>query len=133
MLRPFSPVIAILLASCLLPLPALADCNNAQTTREMRHCAAQDYERADIELNAAYKAAQRSMRRLDQDLPEDLKGASNALLQAQRAWIPFRDAACAAEGFQFRGGTFEPLMILTCMTHLTEQRTDQLLQLVEPE
>ncbi|OIQ35357.1 MAG: urease [Roseobacter sp. MedPE-SWchi] len=125
-------VIAVLPALYFLPQSALAACSDPQTTHEMRHCAAQEYDQADADLNAAYKAAQRSMRALDQHLPEDLKGASAALVQAQRAWIPFRDAACRAEGFQFRGGTLEPLMVLTCKTHLTRQRSDQLLQLVEP-
>ncbi|MEP2715711.1 lysozyme inhibitor LprI family protein [Pseudophaeobacter sp.] len=120
------------LTLALLPNLASADCSDPQTTHAMRSCAAQDYERADAALNAAYKAAQRSMKQLDQDLPDDLKGASKALLQAQRAWISYRDAACAAEGFQFRGGSFEPLMILICKTELTEQRSDQLLQLIEP-
>ncbi|OIQ43842.1 MAG: urease [Roseobacter sp. MedPE-SW] len=120
------------LGTFLLPVQALADCSDPQTTRDMRHCAALDYERADAELNKTYKAAQRSMRSLDQDLPNDLKGANESLLQAQRAWIPFRDAACATEGFQFRGGTLEPLMVLTCKTHLTRRRSAQLEELIEP-
>lgn len=115
-----------------IPDKAQADCADAVTTMEMRQCAAQDYEAADAELNAVYKAAQRTMKQLDADLPEDLRGASQTLREAQRAWIPFRDAACAAEGFQFRGGTFEPLMVLTCKTHLTRQRSAQLEQLLEP-
>lgn len=118
--------------SFLLPLSAQADCSTAVTTFEMRQCAAEDYEAADAELNALYKAAQRAMKQLDSDLPQDLKGASQSLSDAQRAWIPFRDAACATEGFQFRGGTFEPLMVLTCKTHLTRQRSAQLEQLIEP-
>ncbi len=121
-----------ILAVFWLPTAALADCSEAVTTFDMRQCAAEDYARADAELNTAYKAAQLAMKQLDADLPQDLKGASQALLTAQRAWIPFRDAACTAEGFQFRGGTFEPLMVLTCKTHLTRQRSAQLEQLIEP-
>jgi uncharacterized protein YecT (DUF1311 family) len=121
-----------LLGVLVLPAGALADCRAPQTTFEMRQCAAQDYEAADVGLNAAYKAAQHAMRRLDADLPEDLKGASSALLQAQRAWIPFRDAACIVEGFQVRGGSLEPLFVMTCKTRLTRQRSAQLRQLIEP-
>jgi uncharacterized protein YecT (DUF1311 family) len=121
-----------LLGLLALPTGALADCRAPQTTFEMHQCAAQDYEAADVELNAAYKAARRAMSRLDADLPEGLKGASAALLQAQRAWIPFRDAACLAEGFQVRGGSLEPLFVMTCKTELTQQRSAQLWQLVEP-
>lgn len=115
-----------------LPTGALADCRAPQTTFEMRQCASQDYAAADAELNAAYKVAKRAMQQLDADLPEELKGASAALLQAQRAWIPFRDAACIAEGFQVRGGSLEPLFVLTCKTALTRERSAQLQELALP-
>lgn len=111
--------------------PAQVACDDAQTTVEMRICAGQDYDLADTELNAAYKVARQSMRDLDKDLPEGLKGAADALLHAQRAWVPFRDAACIAEGFLFRGGSLEPLMVTDCKTELTRQRSAQLRNLIE--
>ncbi|CUH88897.1 hypothetical protein PH5382_02841 [Phaeobacter sp. CECT 5382] len=117
--------------SGLLATAALAACDDAQTTREMRICAGQDFDLADAELNRAYKAARQSMHDLDRDLPDTLRGAEDALLQAQRAWIPFRDAACIAEGFQFRGGSFEPLMVTICKAELTRQRRDQLRSMIE--
>ncbi|MEP1330734.1 hypothetical protein [Pseudophaeobacter sp.] len=50
------------------------------------------------EENRVYKAARQSMRDLDRDLPDILKGAADARVQALRAWIPFRDAT---KGFSF--------------------------------
>lgn len=131
-MRAIFPAHHLKLFCCALPLFALvasqaaANCEAPQTTVEMRLCAEQDFEVADAELNAAYKVARQHMRRLDQDLPDHLKGAADALLQAQRAWIPFRDAACAAEGFEFRGGSFEPVMVRTCKTALTQRRSEDL-------
>ncbi|WP_050773016.1 lysozyme inhibitor LprI family protein [Roseobacter sp. SK209-2-6] len=120
------------LTSCCFATPVLAEsCIDPQTTLEMRLCASQDYEAADAELNAVYKEARAVMKALDQDLPENLKGAGEALLQAQRAWIPFRDKACESEGFLFRGGSFEPLTVLHCKTELTRQRSEQLRFLLE--
>ncbi|MFK7944487.1 MAG: lysozyme inhibitor LprI family protein [Paracoccaceae bacterium] len=99
------------------------DCANAQTQFDMNQCADLDWQRADKALNAEYKRARARMRQLDQDLPANLEGAEIALRDAQRAWIKYRDAACVAEGFLFRGGTMEPLIVSTCMASLTEART----------
>lgn len=125
--------LAICAAAALLPTTVFAGCDNPQTTYEMQDCAARDYAAADAELNTVYKAARDYMKWLDQDLPENLKGAPDALRAAQRAWIPFRDAACVAEGFQFRGGSMESLIVLACKTELTRQRTEQLRFLAESQ
>ena len=53
------------------------------------------------------------------------------LLAAQRAWLKYRDAQCDLEGYQFRGGTMEPLLVATCRAGLTEARTKQLKDLIE--
>ena len=68
---------ALLLPLAFLTAPALADtCQDPQTTLAMRICAAEDYERADADLNAAYKQARAAMKRLDRDLPTDLQGGA---------------------------------------------------------
>jgi uncharacterized protein YecT (DUF1311 family) len=61
---------------------------------------------------------------------DERPGYFDQLLAAQRAWIAFRDAHCASEGYEFRGGSMEPFMIGTCMTKLTEERTAQLKDLI---
>ena len=48
------------------------------------------------------------------------------LRDAQRAWIPFRDKACAAESNLARGGTMQSMLALNCMERLTRQRTEDL-------
>ena len=118
----------------LLALPAGAqevDCENAMAQQEMNLCAAQDYEEADAALNAAYKQARAAMQGLDADLPEGDRGAEAALRAAQRAWLPYRDAACASEGWLMHGGSAEPLVVYGCLATLTRQRTQDLLYLAE--
>lgn len=129
---------AALLALWLLPAaPAAAqqapdiDCDNATVQMELTYCAEKEWEAADKTLNTAYSAAMKAMRAMDADLPADLKGAAEALKEAQRAWIPYRDKACAAAGFLARGGSMEPMLIYSCLAELTEQRTQQLEQLAE--
>jgi len=94
-------------------------------------CAEQDWMAADADLNAAYAAAQAAMKAVDANLPVSLRGASVALRDAQRAWIPFRDAACAAEGYQMRGGSAEPMVIYGCRARVTQTRAADLWTLAE--
>lgn len=103
-----------------------SDCTAPQTPAQMQTCAQIDFDTADKQLNIDYKAARAYMESLDKDLSSDQKGAAKALLDAQRAWIAFRDAACFADGFVARGGTEELLFATECKAELTEQRSKQL-------
>jgi uncharacterized protein YecT (DUF1311 family) len=113
-------------AAVLLPGLAMADCRAPAYQAEMNFCAQADWEAADAELNAAYKAARVSMQRADASLPAAQRGGEVALRDAQRAWIAFRDNACAAEGWQFHGGSAEPMVIYGCRARLTRARTADL-------
>jgi len=102
------------------------NCKNPQSQLEMSYCANQDYLAADRVLNKEYQRAIAFAKQIDSVLPEYLYGAEEALRQAQRNWIPFRDAACDAEGFIARGGTMEPQVVAGCLAFLTRQRTETL-------
>ena len=115
------------------------DCDDPQAQQEMNWCAAQEFDRADKALNrqwavTASRMKERDDRRESGALPErdDRPGHFDTLLDAQRAWLKFRDAHCRAEGYYARGGSLEPLLVSTCKTKLTEARTEQLAQLIEP-
>jgi uncharacterized protein YecT (DUF1311 family) len=122
----------------LLPLLAEAaepqlDCDNPQYPQEMNICAAREFEAADALLNAQWKLTSEVMKQRDTEWDsswDERPGYFDQLLAAQRAWIAFRDAHCASEGYEFRGGSMEPFMIGTCMTKLTEERTAQLKDLI---
>jgi len=102
-----------------------ANCQNPLYQQEMNFCAAEDFQEADRELNRVYQQAIAFMKELDRDQINELFGAEEALRQAQRQWIKFRDAACTAEGFLFRGGTMEPFIVSGCLARLTRQRTGE--------
>lgn len=117
------------LALCLVALPAAAqdvDCATAQAQVEMTYCAEQDWMTADAALNDAYQAAMAAMKRVDAGLAAKDRGAVVNLRDAQRAWITFRDAACAAEGYPMHGGSAEPMVIYACRARLTDQRATDL-------
>lgn len=94
-----------------------ADAANDQTT--MNRCAEDSYKEADRALNAQYAATRKAVLAFD---PEGDK----ALIVAQRAWVAFRDAHCAATSFAFKGGSMEPTMRFSCLAETTEARTAQL-------
>jgi len=111
----------ILIAFC---GPALAeepqvDCDNAMTQTDMNICSYQDYQAADVELNETYAWAMDRAKGYGQT-------AADALRTAQRAWIPYRDAACEAEAVLYEGGSIQPLIMSSCLANLTRQRTDEM-------
>ncbi|MBO6676021.1 MAG: DUF1311 domain-containing protein [Rhizobiales bacterium] len=97
------------------------DCKAPQTQMAMNVCAGEDYQAADEELNAVWS-----------DLRDARRDSSTwqAILDAQRLWIPFRDAHCNAEAALYEGGSIQPLIRFSCLAHTTRQRTAQLRDLL---
>lgn len=120
----------------------LPECDQEAADRgvqqEMNICAARDYAKADAELNAQWKLTRDAMKARDEQWSEyntpdrdNRPGYFDTMLEAQRAWIAYRDAHCRSEGYFARGGSLEPLLVSTCKTSLTQERTRQLRELAE--
>jgi uncharacterized protein YecT (DUF1311 family) len=92
------------------------NCNNAQTQREITQCADLSYRNADKKLNQVYK----------QLLPKLSASRKQKLINAQQAWLKFRDANCDFETSQYAGGTIAGTIYAGCLETLTQQRTQQL-------
>ena len=138
-----------MIASLLLPLllqsaDAYPECDAKAAAmglqQEMNICAHRDFLTADAAMNAQWRLTRAHMQERDAqwDPAWDAgQGASEGarpgyfatLLEAQRAWIAFRDAHCRSEGYDARGGSLEPLLVSTCKTRLTQARTEQLREL----
>lgn len=119
-----------LVALALFPCAGFAqdlDCANATSQVEMTGCAARAFERADADLNAAYQVAVADAKRVDAAEPSWDPSNFEMLRDAQRAWIPYRDAACAAESNWARGGTMQNMLFYICLERLTKRRADDLL------
>lgn len=105
-----------------VPVAAAAQdvtCEDAMTQRDMNRCAYEAWMSADAALNETYAWAMERAKSMSDATAE-------ALRTAQRAWIPYRDAACEAEGIIYEGGTIQPLILFTCKEHLTRQRTEEM-------
>jgi uncharacterized protein YecT (DUF1311 family) len=96
--------------------------DHAANNHALIRCADMEYRHYDRLLNQNYRL-------LMQALPprEQVR-----LREAQRAWIRFRDLECDFEGYEMRGGSGEPLLVLGCKAELTKRRVRELKQL-QPE
>jgi len=112
------------------------DCDAPMAQMDMNACAAIDFERADAELNAAWREVIAGAREADREIDRDhdRRPASEAKLrEAQRAWIVFRDAHCTYDSYESRGGSMEPMLYHGCRAALTRARIRQLTGAAEAE
>ncbi|BBP71985.1 hypothetical protein PHLH6_39890 [Pseudomonas sp. Seg1] len=104
---------------------AAVDCANASDQATMNQCAGQDYKAADNELNAVYKQIKERLK--------DNAEATKLLVDAQRAWIGFRDAECTFSSSGVTGGSVYPLVYSSCLTGVTKVRIEALKQYLKCE
>jgi uncharacterized protein YecT (DUF1311 family) len=90
--------------------------DHAANNHAMIRCAEMEYRHYDRLLNRNYRLLMRT-------LPEEEQAR---LREAQRAWIRFRDLECDFEGYEMRGGSGEPLLVLGCKALLTRKRAERL-------
>jgi len=103
------------------------DCANAASTAEMNFCADKDYQAADKALNAAYANAVAFIRTRNMEKPYDAASFEEAMRNAQRTWVAYRDADCKELVAQeWAGGSGTSAAALGCMTEKTIQRTKEL-------
>lgn len=112
------------------------NCDDPQVQQEMNWCAGRDFEIADDRLNSQWREVAALMKARDADFAtygadhDTREGFYESLLEAQRGWLRYRDAHCRVEGYEFRGGSMEALLVNTCKARLTRMRTEELRQLI---
>lgn len=100
------------------PPPLPAECNNPQTQMAMNRCAEAEYQQVDARLNQVYQSVKGSLGAAQRD----------RLIDAELAWIEFRDRNCEFVQAQFEGGSIQPVVYYGCMTQTTQDRTAELQQ-----
>jgi uncharacterized protein YecT (DUF1311 family) len=100
--------------------PAQAsDCKDGGSNQsEMNICAAEAFDAADAALNATYKKIMACVKAGGED--------GRLLLDAQRAWLRYRDAQCKFQGADFEGGSAQPMIVSGCLRALTLLRIKEL-------
>jgi uncharacterized protein YecT (DUF1311 family) len=101
------------------------DCKNPTTQMAMTICAGRSAKQSDRQLNIAYKKVQKLYRADDRDQ------RLNKLIDAQLAWIKYRDTTCDWKASKYSGGSIAPMIYANCLDQLTQQRTQALLEDLE--
>jgi uncharacterized protein YecT (DUF1311 family) len=95
---------------------AAKDCNGIGTQADMNICERKNLENADARLNAAYNK-----------LAAKVSAAGKAkLVDAQRAWIKYRDLQCEFESLGTNGGSIHGMIVGQCLTEMTAAQTKRL-------
>lgn len=102
--------------------------DDGDTTVGVVRCTAAETEVWDGQLNVEYKVTRDVYAAMD---GEDDGRRVDALLEAQRAWIAFRDAECAMEYASWGNGSIRSIAGADCLMSLTAERTVRLVELRE--
>lgn len=94
----------------------------AQTQQEMNNQAMNAHKKADADMTRTYKLVMNGL-----SSPTE----KNLLLEAQRAWIKYKEAHCKAIANQYQGGSIYPLVLYSCLEDLTIERKKKLQQYLE--
>lgn len=105
---------------------AESDCDSPQTQMAMNVCSQNQFTQADKEMNDFYQAALKHLE-LNENSYDDKYKNKEFFMQNQRDWIKYRDDMCAFQaGEQKNSGTIWPLIVNTCMTNITVNRTEDI-------
>lgn len=135
MFQILAPALVVLSPASQSPPNPEWNCDEPEQQQEMNWCAAKDYAAVDKEMNNQWARTSATMKARDASMKDYLPegdgrpGYFESLLEAQRAWLKYRDAHCRVDGFTARGGSLEPLLVATCKAGLTEARTKELADL----
>ena len=121
-------ILAFAVALCLGPAAVAQelDCRDPETQVDMTACAVADFEAADKALNAQWKITRKVVAERDAASGAASKGAEQALLKAQRAWIDHLEKQCEDEATSEPDGSMYGMEMSTCRANLTRARTQQL-------
>jgi uncharacterized protein YecT (DUF1311 family) len=113
----------LFVALAMLPIASLAqqdeiDCENALNTLEINQCAAIELQTAEQQLET-YLQASFEHNAEDPILVESIK-------RSQADWSTYMTAHCDAIYTQWRDGSIRGVMVLSCKTELTKDRTHQI-------
>ena len=99
------------------------NCKAARTQLEMNYCADVSFKAADKELNITYQGLRRSLKQDQKKHLDNKVNREQQLIDAQLAWISYRDLDCKFNADLFKGGSIASLIYSGCQKTHTQQRT----------
>jgi uncharacterized protein YecT (DUF1311 family) len=92
------------------------NCDNAMTTHDINLCADAELQKVEKNLNVVYQRVMAALAKAEDPT------VRTQLLEAQRAWVKFREADCDAVYSHHQGGTMRTVMHIGCMQQHAERR-----------
>ena len=123
--------LSLLITAVVMAVPAPAQhmndkdspCASIAGTADLVGCLSKAQTSADANLNAFYKKVLETLH----SRPDDV----GRLRDAERLWLQYRDANCAAERGLYGGGSGGPPAYLSCKEAMTRARTKELQTMYE--
>lgn len=112
--------------------PALADhipgCDNETLNNmELDQCAGRAFKAADAELNVIWPKVLAAIDSMGADMPADAaRDWKTAMIDAQRAWVTFKEDDCNTVQYEWYGGSGASLAVTSCLYHHTAARVADL-------
>ncbi|MGZ3775117.1 MAG: lysozyme inhibitor LprI family protein [Pseudobdellovibrionaceae bacterium] len=100
--------------------------DKAENNGAMIQCVSEEYQRQDKKLNKEYKVL---MKELNKDNSDEGKEIVRRVINAERAWINFRDTSCDVDGIEMLGGSGESLVVSGCLGRVTRERVNYVIGL----
>ena len=112
--------------------PAELNCDSPGTTLEINECLSREVKAVDTKLNEVYQHVLREFSKQDLYGHVHYSEAKQNLIEAQRAWIKYREKDCDAVYALAIGASMRGQLALQCNRSRTEQRIRELEQFLDP-
>jgi uncharacterized protein YecT (DUF1311 family) len=108
-------------------------CEMTGSSRHDVACARKRFEAVEARLNVRYAQLLELLDSHVEKEPERLRMLKTNFIQAQRAWIKFREAECKAVEAWYTRGTLQQAYYYSCMESLASKRIDDFVVFATPD
>lgn len=109
------------------PVFATSDCSSGNNDQEVHTCTQKNRNETELDLNKEYKLAKTRVETLFKGDNKELSQYMDALTEAQRAWLKYRENDCKLASYAAdKGSDLSNANINMCTSELNEQRIKKL-------
>lgn len=109
------------------PVFATSDCSSGNNDQEVHTCTQKNRNETELDLNKEYKLAKIRVETLFKGDNKELSQYMDALTEAQRAWLKYRENDCKLASYAAdKGSDLSNANINMCTSELNEQRIKKL-------
>lgn len=126
-MRSYLSLLLCITAFYVSPVHAISDCSTGDNDQEVYTCAQKNRNETELDLNKEYKLAKARVETLFKDENKELSQYMDALTEAQRAWLKYRENDCKLASYAAdKGSDLSSSYSNMCASELNEQRIKKL-------